>query len=291
MANTDAKPLVFQKENQPQFEDVDLQKTISPFNVYNEEQLEAIERALKQANYLLPQVSDKEPPALIRGLVRYAIDPWHPLSSTSGDDGWVYYDGSNWVDFIIGTFTSAAPGIVPASGGGTVNFLRADGTWADPRGYRTFIASGTVSGTAVNFSSIPATYDDLWVEIGGLSHDNGSARTVLIDFSADGGANFLNTRGGTAGNGTSQAVAGAVNFPLTTAGISATEFPYVDLEIRNYTSTGAFKSIQGGGFDGLRTVAVGGVVESTSVINYIRLTLSGAGNFDGGFINLYGVKR
>jgi hypothetical protein len=34
----------------------------------------------------------------------------------------------------VSTFSSGASGIVPASGGGTVNFLRADGTWAAPAG-------------------------------------------------------------------------------------------------------------------------------------------------------------
>ena len=96
MANTDAKPVVFRKENQPQFKRPELGELISQFNVYNEDQLESIERAIKQLNYLIPQVSDQEPPNLIRGLIRYAIDPWHPLSSTSGDDGWVYYTGSAW---------------------------------------------------------------------------------------------------------------------------------------------------------------------------------------------------
>ena len=33
---------------------------------------------------------------------------------------------------LLDTFTSAAKGLAPASGGGTVNFLRADGTWAAP---------------------------------------------------------------------------------------------------------------------------------------------------------------
>lgn len=32
----------------------------------------------------------------------------------------------------VATFGAAASGVVPASGGGTVNFLRADGTWAAP---------------------------------------------------------------------------------------------------------------------------------------------------------------
>ncbi len=35
---------------------------------------------------------------------------------------------------LLDTFTSAAKGLAPASGGGTTNFLRADGTWAAPAG-------------------------------------------------------------------------------------------------------------------------------------------------------------
>ena len=35
---------------------------------------------------------------------------------------------------LLDTFTSALKGLAPASGGGTVNFLRADGTWAAPGG-------------------------------------------------------------------------------------------------------------------------------------------------------------
>lgn len=35
---------------------------------------------------------------------------------------------------LLDTFTSALKGLVPASGGGTTNFLRADGTWAAPGG-------------------------------------------------------------------------------------------------------------------------------------------------------------
>src|SRR5262245_22903660 len=34
----------------------------------------------------------------------------------------------------VNTFGSGNSGVVPASGGGTVNFLRADGTWVVPAG-------------------------------------------------------------------------------------------------------------------------------------------------------------
>lgn len=44
-----------------------------------------------------------------------------------------YWNGTGFVSVYGiggGTFTSVAPGYAPASGGGTVNYLRADGTWA-----------------------------------------------------------------------------------------------------------------------------------------------------------------
>ena len=45
---------------------------------------------------------------------------------------------------IINTFTSSLSGAVPLSGGGTANFLRADGTWASPPG----------SGAALNVANV-----------------------------------------------------------------------------------------------------------------------------------------
>lgn len=49
---------------------------------------------------------------------------------------WQNDDGNTaWNQIQYATvFTDVAPGIVPASGGGTSNFLRADGTWAAPSG-------------------------------------------------------------------------------------------------------------------------------------------------------------
>lgn len=50
---------------------------------------------------------------------------------------------------LLNTFTSALKGLAPASGGGTVNFLRADGTWAAPPGAGGAItASGYTMATA-----------------------------------------------------------------------------------------------------------------------------------------------
>lgn len=48
---------------------------------------------------------------------------------------------------ILNLFTSTLQGLTPASGGGTVNFLRADGTWTTPGG------GGTVTSVSLNTST------------------------------------------------------------------------------------------------------------------------------------------
>lgn len=56
--------------------------------------------------------------------------------------------GSGSLTFTANTFTSTDPGVVPGSGGGTTNFLRADGTWQAPPGGGG--GSGTVTSVAVD---------------------------------------------------------------------------------------------------------------------------------------------
>lgn len=71
---------------------------------------------------------------------------------------------------LLDTFSSTLKGLVPASGGGTTNFLRADGTWAAPAGSGVSgsgtinaIAKWTATGSALGDSSIT---------------DNGNAVTI-----------------------------------------------------------------------------------------------------------------
>jgi hypothetical protein len=57
------------------------------------------------------------------------------LSANAGTWCLLQSDGTNWITIHEGdVFTSTVPGFVPASGGGTGNFLRADGTWAATSG-------------------------------------------------------------------------------------------------------------------------------------------------------------
>src|ERR1035437_7976221 len=75
------------------------------------------------------------------------------------------------VNAILPVFTSALNGLVPLSGGGTTNFLRADGTWTTPTignltgpvtsvGTATAIANGALSTTMVAGTSTQVMYID-----------------------------------------------------------------------------------------------------------------------------------
>lgn len=72
------------------------------------------------------------------------------------------------------TFTSAAKGLVPASGGGTVNFLRADGTWAAPAAGGGGVSDGdkgdvVVSGAgavwSLDYTAVNAVVAPVWANI------------------------------------------------------------------------------------------------------------------------------
>lgn len=53
----------------------------------------------------------------------------------------------------LNLFTTSLQGLVPGSGGGTTNFLRADGTWAAPTGGSGTVTSVALSAPAAIFST------------------------------------------------------------------------------------------------------------------------------------------
>lgn len=63
---------------------------------------------------------------------------------------------------LLNTFTSTTKGLAPLSGGGTTNFLRADGTWAAPAGGGggATIAKSILSSTQANSTVTPAVLTD-----------------------------------------------------------------------------------------------------------------------------------
>lgn len=56
------------------------------------------------------------------------------LGRIAGSSGDVEEKTAAQVTAFLAQFTTVLQGLVPASGGGTVNYLRADGTWATPPG-------------------------------------------------------------------------------------------------------------------------------------------------------------
>lgn len=106
------------------------------------------------------------------------LTAWATAIYPSNSDGFLRNDGAGNLTWntasqatsALDTFTSTLKGLAPASGGGTTNFLRADGTWASPpgggggistlntltSGTQTF-ATGT-SGTDFGISSTSSTH-------------------------------------------------------------------------------------------------------------------------------------
>jgi hypothetical protein len=58
---------------------------------------------------------------------------------------------------LLNTFTTSLKGLAPASGGGTTNFLRADGTWAAPAGGGTVTSVGMSVPTGLSVAGSPIT--------------------------------------------------------------------------------------------------------------------------------------
>jgi hypothetical protein len=105
---------------------------------------------------------------------------------------------------ILNQFTSALQGLVPGSGGGTTNFLRADGTWAPPPG------GGSAHTIRVNGSSFTART--------GLNFLNGTGITASgVD---DAGGNETEVTFSLASNGVTNTIAN--DMPALTVKANAT---------------------------------------------------------------------
>jgi hypothetical protein len=97
---------------------------------------------------------------------------------------------------ILDTFTDTLKGLAPASGGGTANFLRADGTWTTPAGgisnaYATMTVTDTDSGyTWAETGSAAASGDDTVTLVSGTDIDidvDATNDAIRVAFSNDTG--------------------------------------------------------------------------------------------------------
>ena len=63
--------------------------------LYLSDQLKAIEASTRSLADAIIQVAEAAPISPRKGMVRYAVSPWNPLSN--GSSGLVVYNGSAWV--------------------------------------------------------------------------------------------------------------------------------------------------------------------------------------------------
>lgn len=119
----------------------------------------------------------------------------------------------------LNQFTTTLQGVVPGSGGGSVNFLRADGTWAAPADTGITQLTGDVTagpGSGSQASSLVATSNATLTTLSGLTTAGSLATVGTITSGTWNGTTIAINHGGT-GQVTAPAAFGALS-PLTTKG-------------------------------------------------------------------------
>jgi hypothetical protein len=189
---------------------------------------------------------------------------------------------------IIGNVGSAVDGLAPASGGGTVNFLRADGTWVTPGGIILRTQQSTTSGTQFDFTSIPAGVNEIVVHFNGVSLSGTDSLLVQLGTSSGvettsyvSAANAVNTVG--LSNFRTTSVAG---FVIPTIGNTWAFNGQMFIRRMNGNTWNA--SIGGAGATtGDFSMYFGGGIKTLSgEIDRIRITRTGTDTFDAGSVNI-----
>ena len=154
--------------------------------------------------------------------------------------------------------------------------LKSDGTdavWAAAgSGWTTISGPTSLSGSAVDITSIPSTYTDiLLVYTGGVSHDNGSNREIDLQFSMDNGSNWETA------------------IPIAAAAAASVVFRGATLLVGYSKDAGLIISGKTTSTtDTSTTDAFTRGAQHAGGINALRLSVLSAGSFDGGTITLFG---
>lgn len=69
--------------------------SIESLMLFLSEELKTLELSIQSIGDAVPQATDRVPENPRRGMVRYAVSPWDPLSN--GYSGLVVYNGTAWV--------------------------------------------------------------------------------------------------------------------------------------------------------------------------------------------------
>ena len=223
--------------------------------------------------------------------------------ATTTNFGWTTPDDTSLVKdgaaAIRSLGSSIDTSLVDLKGGTTGQFLSKnsntdmDFIWAASGGGMTELATGSLSGSAVNITGISGTYKNLQLNINALSL-SGTA-FVWIRFNNDTGSNYGSayvthsvSTTNTGGNDASTSIGVTYNQP--TAASTNNHFVF---NIFDYTQTGGshiaeyYANYQES--SGIRTTNGVGTYQSASAISQINIVAS-SGTFDNGTYTLYGVK-
>ncbi len=211
--------------------------------------------------------------------------------------------------------TTSRHGLLPKLGGGTTNYLRADGAWAAPAGgggdgAYTMLADVklTAAASSISFTNISQDYDDLFLMLDMRTDKAGQYDNVYIKINGDAGANYdtlLVFLSNSSSVGVSKAAIGSTpsstwQFWANGALSPSNEFAAYVLTMHDYTSTTKNKSGQGRGGQ-ISSAATGGMYmydsiyswspSTPSAVTSIEFVPSSGNDFVAGTrITLFGVK-
>ena len=172
-----------------------------------------------------------------------------------------YYDGSSWV-------------AVGAAGGGM-----------------TLISTTTLSGAPTTLSSIPQTYNSLFLVITGVTGNTSDDTINILPNNVNNLTDYVRIR--------STAAFTVNNTKMSITGNVATEYTNANnafaVTIYNYTSTTGFKPFQTNSFFVITTPTQvplfgAGAFRSNTAITSLVFDYGGTNTFAGGTVLLYGVK-
>ena len=163
---------------------------------------------------------------------------------------------------------------------------------APTSGGETLISTTTLSGTSVTLSSIPQTYNSLYIIVTGMTANTSNKRLRGLPNNSDTNTTYSRVEGG---GSTIQTTAtflrllGELNTDRTSANNA------IFLEIDNYTSTTGYKPInwygvyQSADYGQLPIFASGAIISNSAITSFV-LDYEGTNTFAGGTVLLYGVK-
>ena len=185
---------------------------------------------------------------------------------------------------IIGNVSSATAGLAPASGGGTVNFLRADGAWASPGDIVLATQQTTTSGTQFDFTGLPAGLNEIVVSFDGVSLSG--TDNLLVQLGTSGGVDAT----GYVSGSTLVFAGSSPQVATSTAGFiffsGTATFNLSGQMIIRRMSANKWTQSHVGSHGAASTAQGGGVKTLSGEIDRIRILATGANTFDAGSVNI-----